>query len=120
MNRKIDKNLKDLHLTARKWSEINRNVVPHPSGNPRVALTFDSSDKLCAKAMDPDVVTMKQFISTGIPVDPSAFAASQRFQDVADVEHYIESHAGKVLEYAKKNKDAIIAALNDVKPANPD
>lgn len=119
MNRKIDNYLKDLHLTASEWSEINRNVVPHPSGNPRVAVAFDSSDKLCAKAMDPDIVTMKQFISTGIPVDPSAFAATQGFQDVADVEQFLESHAGKVLEYAQKNKDAIIAALNDVKPANP-
>lgn len=117
--KKRDFNLKDLSSPSSVWTEKKRNVVPHPSGNPRVALSFDSSDKISQKALDPDIVTMKQFISTGIPVDPSAFAASQCFRDVADVEQFIESHAGKVLEYAQKNKDVIIAALKDVKPVNP-
>ena len=111
MNRKIDKNLKDLSSVSSEWTEIKRNVVPHSSGNPRVALTFDRSDKLSDKAMDPDVVTMKQFINTGIPVDPSAFAAVNRFNDPADLEQYLETHAGKVLDYAQRNKDAIIAAI---------
>ena len=119
MNRKIDKFLIDSTGHSTGWSERKRNVVPHDSGNPRVALTFDKSEKLSDKAMDPDIVTMKQFIATGIPVDPSAFAAVNKFQDVADVEQYLETQAGSVLKYAQENKDAIIAAIKEVQPVNP-
>lgn len=111
MNRKIDKFLKDLSGIVAGWTERKRNVLPHSSGNPRVAVTFDQSQKFSDKAMNPDEITMKQFISTGIPVDPSAFAAINNFQDVADVEQFLESQAGATLKYAQENKDAIIAAI---------
>lgn len=111
MNRKIDKFLKDLSGFVSGWSERKRNVVPHVSGNPRIALTFEQSQNLSDKVMNPDEITMKQFITTGIPVDPSSFAAAYQFHDVADVEQFLEAHAGETLKYAQENKQAIISAI---------
>ena len=111
--KKRDLNLKDLSYPSSEWNEKKRNIVPHSSGNPRVALTFESSKKLSEKVMDPDIVTMKQFINTGIPVDPSAFAAVNRFQDPADLEQFLETHAGKVFDYAQEHKDEIISAISE-------
>lgn len=111
MNRKIDKFLHDISVIVGGWSERKRNVVPHASGNPRISVTFDHSQNLSDKAMNPDSITMKQFISTGIPVDPSAFAAANKFQDVADVEEFLETQAGSTLKFALENKDAIISAI---------
>ena len=117
--KKRDFNLKDLSSPSSGWSEKKRSLVPHSSGNPRVALNFEICDKLSDHALDPDIVTMKQFIDTGIPVDPSAFASLNRFQDPADLEEFLESHAGKVLEYAQRNKDAILSAIKGMPVSSP-
>lgn len=117
--KKRDSNLRDLSLPSSPWSEKKRNLVPHPSGNPRVALNFNQCDKLNDQALDPDVVTMKQFIETGIPVDPSAFASLNRFQDPADFEQFLETHAGKLLDYAKRNKDSILSAIKGLPLSSP-
>ncbi len=109
--KKRDSKLKDLSSPSSVWSEKKRSLVPHPSGNPRVALNFENCDHLSDKALDPNVVTMKQFIETGIPVDPSAFASINRFQDPADLEQFLETHAGKLLDYAQRNKEAILSAI---------
>lgn len=109
--KKRDLNLKDLSSPSSGWSEKKRCLVPHSSGNPRVALNFEICDQLSDKALDPDVVTMKQFIDSGIPVDPSAFASLNKFQDPADLEQFLESHAGKLLDYAQRNKDSILSAI---------
>lgn len=111
MNRKLDKFLKDISGKLSGWSERKRNVVPHPSGNPRISVSYDLSEKLSENVLDPEVVTMKQFIATGVPVDPSAFASANHFQDVADVEEFLETQAGSTLKYAQENKDAIISAI---------
>lgn len=111
MNRKLDKFLKDPFGIGTGWTERKRNVVPHSSGNPRISVSYDHSQKLSDKALDPEVVTMKSFIESGIPVDPSAFASVNKFQDVADVEEFLETHAGSTLKFAQENKDAIIAAI---------
>lgn len=116
MNRKIDKFLKDISCLVSGWSERKRNIVPHVSGNPRISMTFDHSQKLSDKAMNPDIITMKQFITTGVPVDPSAFAALNKFQDVADLEEFLESQAGATLKFAQENKDAIISAIKGSSP----
>ena len=46
--------------------------------------------------------------------NPSAFASLNNFSDPADLEQYLESHAGKLLEYAKRNKDSILSALKGI------
>lgn len=117
--KKRDFNLRDLSSSSTGWSEKKRCLVPHQSGNPRVSLNFENCDKLSDKALDPDVVTMKQFIETGIPVDPSAFASVNQFQDPADLEQFLETHAGKLLDYAKRNKDAILSAIKGLPLPSP-
>lgn len=112
--KKRDFNLKDLSFSSSVWSEKKRCLVPHPSGNPRVALNFDKCDKLSDMVLDPDVVTMKQFIESGIPVDPSAFASVNKFHDPADLEQFMESHAGKLLDYANRHKDEIVSAIKGI------
>lgn len=122
MNRKIDKFLHDISGMVSGWSERKRNVVPHESGNPRIALTFDHSQKLSDKAMNPDLITMKQFLESGVPVDPSAFASVNNFKDVADVEEFLETQAGVTLKFAQENKEAILSAIkvisSSVSPSN--
>lgn len=118
--KKRDFNLKDLSSASSGWSEKKRCLVSHPSGNPRVALNFEFCEKLSDKALDPDIVTMQNFIDTGIPVDPSAFASINRFLDPADLEEFMETHAGKLLDYANRHKDEIISAIKGIPNPTPE
>ena len=119
MNRKLDKHLRDIHTVSCDWTEKRRFLTPHPSGNPRITVSFDSSERMCKAVLNPDEINMKQFIETGIPVDPSSFSSAYQFQDPADLEQFLESHAGKVLDYAKRNKDAILSAIKGIPSSSP-
>ena len=111
MNRKLDKHLRDIITVSSNWIEKRRSLTPHPSGNPRITVSYDSSERMCKEALNPDEITMKQFLETGIPIDPSSFASVNQFQDPADLEQFLETHAGKLLDYAKRNKDSILSFI---------
>lgn len=108
----------DIQLgTGVDWPEKKRELSPNPmTGNDGVhVITKSSSDLL---AMDPDKVTMQQFIRTGVAVDPSAFAKVNQIHDPADLEALLESKAGATLKYAQDNKDAILSVIKGLSSAS--
>ena len=117
MNRRIDVKLRDVTqcVNSLSFQELQKSVVPDSKGRKRVSKVFVSCKDISKTILDPDLVTMENFIKTGIPVDPKSLVSYFSLTDPEDLQRIRESKAQNLVNYVKDHEREILDEIGKVK-----